>query len=225
VHPKAFTLHLNMLAGTAKALRESADKLPIQQLVHEFRLAGGKFDELARVSLEDPQLALESHLENVRDISYNLASAYYVIYGRATRKESLSQNIRSICQAIDKVIGKLFRVEPVCAMFDVFVHSRKISEEAKAIVHITTVSAPQPPREVFAQPAPPPKASPTSARPALASKAPPTVPRQYRIERVSTGAKPQPAKPQPAKPKAPPPVLPKYKVERVAAAKPPRKAK
>lgn len=242
--PNAFTVKISLLAGQTRAIRESADKRSLKQLVQDFQAARGWFEEIVFILHETQSISAEQYARHLTDISYDLAAASYILDGRITKKDALLQHIHEVCSAIDSITKTLFHVALIGPMFDFFVRSQRISEEAKTIVHLQDVRPPQLLRgQVSRQRAPSVSATPR-AQPLAASKAPPPVSKRYRAEHVgpqgptrpkaSTAPPPVPKRyrvehvgPQgPARPKAstaPPPVQPKYRVESTKVA-PARKA-
>jgi hypothetical protein len=217
VNSHTFTIKISLLAGKTRAIRENADKRALKQLVQDFQAARGWFEEILFVLHETQDISAEQHARHLIDISYDLAATSYILDGRITKKDVLWQHIREVCSAIDSITKALFHVTLVGPMFDFFVRSRQISEEAKTIVHLQDVRPPQLLRgQVSRQRAP---SAPTIPRvqSLAASKAPPPVPKRYRVEHIGPQG--------PARPKAstaPPTVSTKYRVEHVGPQGPAR---
>jgi hypothetical protein len=211
VNSRDFTIRITLLAGKTRAIQENAEKWPLKQIAQEFRNARDLFEELVFILKADPGIPVEQHVPSLSTISYDLAAASYILTKRVSKKDALKQQIRAVCRAIDDATKKMIGVALLGPIFDFFVRSREISEEAEALLQISDVRPPhllqeQTVRQRVASAAP-------YVRPHQPSKAPPAVPKQYRIERV--GDPPHVA----VSSKAPPPVPPKYRVEHVGVAK------
>lgn len=210
-----FAITINLLAGKTKALHENAGKWALKQIAQEFQSVRELFEELVFILKTHPDIPVEQHASSLSNISYDLAAASYILTGRVSKRDALRQHIRELCKVIDIATKRIIGVALLGPMFDFFVRSREISEEAKAIVQLSDVRPPHLLREQTVRPKVVASSAP-NIQSTPPSKTPPSVPRQYRVDRVG-------GQPRTVASKTPPPVLPKYKVEYVGAANRTRK--
>lgn len=202
------TIKFAILAGTARAIHDRAEKGSLQEVAQEFRTALQCFEDLLHQLNSGPEIAAAHYSDHLSELTYRLAATSSTLKSRISKREPFKRLIGKICSVIDTFLKCYLGMAPIRALFDVFVEIRALNREAGLIPG--EILTPALPREISARAGESTVGKILPTAPPVLNSSP--LPKAPSVRRRSH-AEPPSFRGSSTAWTAPPPVLQRYKVE------------